>query len=118
YGRQRTGQALGQLRVECDLSLEQLGYRAIALGVARKARELLRADSRDLGAQRERRAADLESLRSIRLERHGGLRREFARREACHLQREGERHGEAPRMGCGNELLRIGALLVLEARLV
>src|SRR3974390_95202 len=62
-----------ELRVECDLGFQHLGDGAIALGIAGDTREFLLPDFRDLRAQRERRTADPEPLRSIGLERDRGF---------------------------------------------
>ena len=50
----------------------------------------------------------------LEIQRDGGLGAERGRRKARALQAEGQRHGEASRMRRCDELLGIGALLILE----
>src|SRR4029077_3665409 len=78
-------------------------------------RERSLVDVRHRGAQRQRRAGDAKAL-AFRLQRDGGLGAEVGGSEAAALQLERQRHGETAGMRGGDELLGIGALLVLEAR--
>src|SRR5262249_46948084 len=54
---------------------------------------------------------------SVRIEADGRLRAELARCVSGRLQRERQRHGEATGVGGGDQLLRVGTPLVLEAGL-
>src|SRR5258707_9461956 len=60
------------------------------------------------------RSADAESL-AVRLKRYCGLGKEFRRRNAGALEHECQRHCETSGMCSLNQLLRIGALFILEA---
>src|SRR5262249_43338171 len=92
------------------------GDRAIFLGVFRHLREFTAVKVRHLSAQRQSRTTDAKSF-TLLLESHGGLGAELSRGKSRSLQAKRKRHCETPGVCCGNELLRIGTLLVLEAGL-
>src|SRR5271166_4816061 len=99
--------------VQCDCGVENLGDRAVLLGIAGHPSERGLIEVRHLGAQRQSRPTDAESL-TLRLKSDRSLGRELGRRKACALQLKGERHGEASGMGGGDQLFGVGAPLVLE----
>jgi hypothetical protein len=105
-----------QRPLQRDLGLEQLGDRAVLLGGPRQLLEFGAIDPRHLRLQRQGRLRHLEAL-TLLLQRHRAFGRKLARRDAGALKLEGERHGEAAGMRGGDQLLRVRAPLVLEARL-
>src|SRR5262245_22212204 len=104
-----------QFGVERDFRVEDLGDRAVLLGFTGHAHERGLIQVRYRGAQRQGRAGNAKAL-AFRLQGDGGLGAELGRSEAAALQLERERHGETAGVRGGDELLGVGALLVLEAR--
>src|SRR6478672_11790456 len=107
--------SLSQFGVERDRRVQHFRHRTVLLGLAGDLGKTGIIEVRHLGAQGQRRLADLESL-TFGIERDRGLGGELGRREAGELKTESQRHREAAGVcGC-DQFLGIGALLVLEAR--
>src|SRR3977135_3143473 len=101
--------------VERDLGIEHARYRTIHLGVGRDLVEFLGVDAGHARARLQIDGGDRPVARHL-LERDRGVGGELLRREAGAAERSRERHGEAARMGGTEQLLRVGADAVLEAR--
>src|SRR5277367_1313135 len=106
--------ASDQLGVQCDRGVEDLGDRAVLLGVAGHSSKPGFVQVRHLAAQRQSRATDAESL-PLGLESDRGLSIELCGRVAGGLQLKGQRHGEASGVSGGDQLFGICAFFVLEA---
>ena len=98
------------------VGVEHLRHRTVLLGLAGDLGETGVVEVRHLGAQGQCRLADLEAL-AFRLERDGGFVESSVGVKPARLKAEGQRHREAAGMGRRDQLLGIGALLVLEAGL-
>ncbi len=103
-----------QLGVQCYLGIENLGDRAVFLGVSRHCKEFGFVEIRRFGAQSQSGAGDAETL-AFRFEGHCGLGGKFGRGEAGLLHPEGKRHSEAAGMRCGDQLFGVRPLLIFEA---
>lgn len=99
---------------ERDLRIEQFRDRAAGLRLGRDLGELVGIDAGDGGGEIERGLRDGEAA-VLLLERDRALRLERAVAEPRAVEGEAQRHGEAARVRCGDQLLRVGALLVAEA---
>src|SRR3982074_2503796 len=104
-----------ELGVERDLGIEHARHRTIRLGVGRDLVEFLGVDAGNARARLQIDGGDRPVARP-RLEGDRGVGGELLRREAGAAERSRERHGEAARMGGTEQLLRVGADAVLEAR--
>ena len=104
----------GEFGIQRDLCVENLGNRAVLLGLAGHFRKCRRIQIRHVGAQRQGRSRDTKSL-SLRFEADGRFGAQLGRRESCALQLEGERHRKASGMRGRDKLLRIRAFLIFKA---
>src|SRR5438093_315744 len=80
-----TAAGLDQLGIQCDCGVEDLGDRAVLLGLSRHFRELGFVKVRHLGTQRESGATDAEAL-ALRLYGDRGLGGELSRGITAGLQ--------------------------------
>src|ERR1700730_11201271 len=94
-------ESLDQLGVQRDLGVQNLGDRAVLLGVSRHFDEFGFVHVRHLGTQSQGGATDAETL-AFRFERDRGLGGELGRGKAGGLQPKCKRHGEASRMRRGD----------------
>src|SRR5580700_9959412 len=105
--------ASDQFGVQGDRGVEDLGDRAVLLGIAGHSNKRGFVQVWHFGAERQSRPADAETL-AFGFERDRGLGGELSRGIAAGLQAKRERHGEAPGMRRGDELFGVGALLIFE----
>src|ERR1700735_3808659 len=103
----------GEFCVQRDIGAKDFGDRTVLLGVFCELRKFSFVEIGHLRAQRQSRTADLESF-ALRFKTDGRLRADLGWVKACHFQAERERHGEAPGVSSGDQLLGVRAFFVFK----